>query len=187
MFPSTGGSSQPVTAASAIVLSKTGRSAEAERAYRRAVELQEALVAEFPKVPDYPGSFTASDNNTGPYAPRITRGARSQLRQPRNLLSAKGRLVEAERAYLPDPGASRALVAEFPKVPEYARRSQPVTTTLETCSATREGRRRRSSPIAGPWSFMKPPWPSFPRSPSTGNSSPSVTATWDSCSKARES
>jgi len=85
----------------ADILGKLGEHHRAESAYRRAVEIQEPLINEFPKVPEYRMELAKSYISLA------------------NLLRETGRLAEAERANSRALELREALVVEFPKVPDY--------------------------------------------------------------------
>jgi tetratricopeptide (TPR) repeat protein len=81
------------------LLQATGRVAEAEKAYRQALQLRERLVAEHPQVPQYRQELATTHNNLGV------------------LLQATGRVAEAEKAYRQALQLREQLVAEHPQVP----------------------------------------------------------------------
>jgi tetratricopeptide (TPR) repeat protein len=84
-----------------LLLSSTGRLAEAERAYRDALALQKQLAAEFPARPDFRLELARSHNNLG------------------LLLSSTGRLKEAETAYREALALWKQLAADYPTHPEF--------------------------------------------------------------------
>ena len=78
-----------------------GKRPEAEEQYRKALAIQEKLVAEFPAVPEYRRDLALSHNNLG------------------ILLSGLRKRPEAEEQYRKALAIQEKLVAEFPAVPEY--------------------------------------------------------------------
>ncbi|MFI5461679.1 MAG: tetratricopeptide repeat protein, partial [Isosphaerales bacterium] len=83
------------------ILGKLGEHSRAESAYRRAAEIQEPLVTEFPKVPEYRKELA---NSYGSLA---------------KVLRDTGRLEEAERTGNRALELWETLAAEFPKVHDY--------------------------------------------------------------------
>src|SRR5207253_835785 len=84
-----------------LLLQELGRRADAEAAYRRAIELQEALARAFPAVPAYRGDLAHSQSNLG------------------NVLNEADRRTDAEAAYRRAIELQDALAREFPNVPEH--------------------------------------------------------------------
>jgi tetratricopeptide (TPR) repeat protein len=84
-----------------LLLQATGRVAEAEKAYRQALQLYERLVAEHPQVPQYRQELAMTHNNLGV------------------LLKATGRADEAEKAHRQALQLRERLVAEHPQVVGY--------------------------------------------------------------------
>jgi eukaryotic-like serine/threonine-protein kinase len=82
---------------------KLGERDSAERAYRRALELQEALAAEYPKDLAFRGNVAASYNSLG------------------QLLGDAGQLAQAESAHRRAIDLGEPLLAEFPRDLEYRR------------------------------------------------------------------
>jgi serine/threonine-protein kinase len=80
---------------------KLGQHAEAEAAYRRALELWAHLAEDFPAEPQYRQQLARSYSNLG------------------NLLQNKGRAQEAEAAYHDALQLQKGLAADFPNVPQY--------------------------------------------------------------------
>jgi hypothetical protein len=81
------------------LLGELGQLAEAE--YRRALDLQQKLTADFPAVPEYRHDLALSQGNLG------------------SLLRASGKLAEAEAAHRRALDQYEKLAAEFPAVPRY--------------------------------------------------------------------
>jgi tetratricopeptide (TPR) repeat protein len=92
-----------------LLLLDTDRRAEFEAPCRRALALQEKLVADFPTVPEYRRGLGVSYHNLG------------------MLLQLTGRPRPAEMAYRQGLAIRERLVAEFPGVPDY---SSELATTL---------------------------------------------------------
>ena len=86
----------------AILLGMPGRLVEAERVLRRALDLNESLITEFPRIPEYRRYLAMSYGNLGIL-----------------LLSAPGRKAEAERAVRRAIDALEVLVSQSPNMPEY--------------------------------------------------------------------
>jgi tetratricopeptide (TPR) repeat protein len=84
------------------ILRDTGRCAEAETAYRRAVLLFDELAQTSPEHPEYRGGLAGARNNLG------------------NVLFALGRVSEAEAEYRRAIGLFAGLAAEHPDHPEYS-------------------------------------------------------------------
>jgi eukaryotic-like serine/threonine-protein kinase len=78
-----------------------GRQEEAASAFRRALDLQEKLVADFPGVPAYRRDLANSHNNLGA------------------LWADEGHPLKAEAAFRRALDLQEKLVADFPAVPEY--------------------------------------------------------------------
>ena len=80
---------------------KLGQMADAEAAYRHAVEVFALLAADFPNVPEYRQEFAKTHGSLG------------------NLLQTTGRPKEAEAAYREALTIQKQLAADFPAVPPY--------------------------------------------------------------------
>jgi serine/threonine protein kinase/Flp pilus assembly protein TadD len=85
-----------------VLLGVPDRFGEAERALRRALELQQPLVAEFPKAPEYRKHLAGSYDNLGAI-----------------LLKVPGRVAEAERALRTAIELQEVLVAQSPDVADH--------------------------------------------------------------------
>jgi tetratricopeptide (TPR) repeat protein len=131
------------------VLRDLGKRAEAEVAYRRALALQEQLVADFPALPEHRQGLARSYNNLGPVLVNLGRSAeaeaafrqalaireklaadfpgvpdyRMELAGAHNNLGAllvrRGKRAEAEAAFRQALAVQDKLLADFPKVPAY--------------------------------------------------------------------
>jgi len=129
------------------ILRKLGEHSGAENAYRRAVEIEEVLVAGFPKVPDYRTELAndcanlalslrdtgrlAEAEHTGnralelretlaadfPNVPDYRRGVALSYDGLGIMLRERSRFVEAERSIRRAIALQEALVTELPKVP----------------------------------------------------------------------
>ncbi len=97
--------SRPRTAAAAYRVGRIefrlGRNAEAEAAWRQALDGYAKLVAEFPAVPKYRKNLAMIGSNLG------------------NLLDGLGKLPDAEAHYRESQAILEKLVAEFPTDPDY--------------------------------------------------------------------
>jgi hypothetical protein len=78
---------------------RLGRPKEEKKAFRDAMDLQKALVAEFPAVPDYGHELARQHNHLG------------------LVLSGTGRIHEGERAYRDAIALEQPLVGDFPGPP----------------------------------------------------------------------
>jgi Flp pilus assembly protein TadD len=137
-----------------VLLEATGRVAEAEKAYRQALQLYERLVAEHPQVPQYRQELATTHNNLGV------------------LLQATGRVADAEKAYRQALQLRERLVAEHPQVPEYR---QELATTHNNLGVLLQATGRvaeAEKAFARPCNCASDWWPSIPRCPNTARNWP---------------
>jgi len=83
------------------ILDRLGEHSRAESAYRRAAEIQETLLTEFPKFPEYRKELANSHGSLS----KVFRGT--------------GRLEESERIGIRALALRESLASEFPKLPDY--------------------------------------------------------------------
>ena len=128
------------------LLSSTGKPAEAEAEYRKALAIQQKLADDNPAVTDFRSSLANSHNNLGV------------------LLSSTGKPAEAEAEYRKALAIRQKLADDNPAVTEFRSRpgEQPPSTSA-ACCATRASRRRRRPSAARPWRSCRS-WPTIIRS-----------------------
>ena len=102
--PSPGGTWQPRSTASPMLLAQTGKSSEAEAEYRKALAIQQKLADDNPAVTEFRSSLALSHNNLG------------------ILLASTGKSSEAEAEYRKALALQQKLADDNPAVTEFRSR-----------------------------------------------------------------
>ena len=141
-----------------VLLEAVKQHAEAETVLRRALALQEELVASFPHIPTYRQELASIHNNLG------------------LLLMHTGTAQAAEGSLHRAIQLREGLVADFPEMPDYRQNSRSLGTTSGSCSENRSAEGREGLPRrpGGPREAERRPSPACP----------STSSRWDKASTA---